>query len=187
MIRRLAFEFRYLLRQTPWDTGVSPPELMAFLDANPPGRSLDLGCGTGTNAMTMAGRGWEVTAIDFSLQAIRCARRRFKHAGMTATLALGDVATMSAAQGVYHLALDIGCLHGLTAERKSVYATNLKRHLAPGGTYLLYALLASPTSSADLGISREHVEALFADRFDLLSCQVGEDRTRPSAWFTMRA
>ena len=145
MIRRLAFELRYLLGQTPWDTGVSPPELMAFLDAHPPGRSLDLGCGTGTNAMTMAGRGWEVTAIDFSLQAIRCARRRFKHAGMTATLALGDVAAMSAAQGVYQLALDIGCLHGLAAERKSVYAANLKRHLAPGGTYLLYALLARPS------------------------------------------
>lgn len=187
MIRRLAFELRYLLGQTPWDTGVSPPELMAFLDAHPPGRSLDLGCGTGTNAMTMAGRGWEVTAIDFSLQAIRCARRRFKRAGMTATLALGDVAAMSAAQGVYQLALDIGCLHGLAAERKSVYAANLKRHLAPGGTYLLYALLSAPAPAGDLGMSREGVEALFADRFDLVSCELGEDRSRPSAWFTLRA
>jgi SAM-dependent methyltransferase len=32
----------------------------------PPGRALDLACGEGRNAVWLHGRGWEVTAVDFS-------------------------------------------------------------------------------------------------------------------------
>jgi 2-polyprenyl-3-methyl-5-hydroxy-6-metoxy-1,4-benzoquinol methylase len=76
MMQRWFFELRYLFRRTPWDTGITPPEVVAFLDRTPPGRALDLGGGTGTNAVEMARRGWEVTAIDFSSRAVLAARRR---------------------------------------------------------------------------------------------------------------
>ena len=35
--KRLAFDFWYL-RKPPWDTGITPPELQAFLTTHPPGR-----------------------------------------------------------------------------------------------------------------------------------------------------
>ena len=71
MIRNLLFELRYLLGDTPWDTEISPPELINFLETHPPGRALDLGCGTGTNALTISSYGWEVIAVDASHLAIR--------------------------------------------------------------------------------------------------------------------
>jgi len=64
MIRRLLFELRYLREKTPWDTGISPPELLKYLAESSPGHALDLGCGTGTNAITITKHGWQVVGVD---------------------------------------------------------------------------------------------------------------------------
>ena len=52
-LRRLSFLLWYF-RDPPWDTNISPPELLDFINRHPPGRVLDLGCGTGTNVITLA-------------------------------------------------------------------------------------------------------------------------------------
>lgn len=40
----------------------------------PPGRALDLACGSGRNAIWLAGRGWDVTAVDASIAFIEALR-----------------------------------------------------------------------------------------------------------------
>lgn len=67
---------RYWRRQTPWDTQVTPPEVMEFIARTPPGKAVDLGCGTGTNAITLARHGWRVTGVDFVPKAILAARAK---------------------------------------------------------------------------------------------------------------
>jgi len=42
--------------------------------ALPPGRALDLACGEGRNSLWLAQRGWQVTGVDFSAEAIGKAR-----------------------------------------------------------------------------------------------------------------
>lgn len=49
--------------------------LVAEVEALPPGRALDLGCGEGGDALWLAGRGWQVTAIDISQVALDRAAR----------------------------------------------------------------------------------------------------------------
>ena len=46
-----------------WDTTPNP-FVVAACRKLPPGRALDLGAGEGANAIWLAGRGWQVTAID---------------------------------------------------------------------------------------------------------------------------
>ena len=51
------------------------PELTRVLEAEPPGRALDLACGSGRHARWLAERGWDVTAIDLHIESmpdVRC-------------------------------------------------------------------------------------------------------------------
>ena len=138
---RLTLELSYLLRRAPWDTGVSPPELLAFLAAHPPGRALDLGCGTGTNAITLAQHGWQVTGIDLIPRAIRRAKSKAAAAGVDVDLRQGDASDLRSVEGPFDLALDIGCYHSLQPTLQARYSTNLARLVRPGGTYLLLSLI----------------------------------------------
>lgn len=184
--RWLEFNRWYLRRQRPpWDTGISPPELLAFIAAQPPGRALDLGCGTGTNVVTLARHGWRVTGVDFAVKAIVEARRKARTAGVQADLRLGDVTRLDGLAGPFDLILDIGCFHGLPADGRSAYARNVKRLLAPDGTFLLYVMFKADAQSKHSGI-READLACFAPELALVARADGVDtaRGRPSAWLT---
>ena len=46
--QRRSFSERYAAGDIPWDSGITPPEIHEVLKELPPGKALDLGCGTGT-------------------------------------------------------------------------------------------------------------------------------------------
>lgn len=56
--------------------GAAPsPHLVAELKGLPAGTALEAGCGTGGDALWLAGQGWDVTAVDVSATAIGQAQR----------------------------------------------------------------------------------------------------------------
>jgi SAM-dependent methyltransferase len=183
IIRRLLFEHWYFRSQTPWDTGISPPELLEFIKTHKPGRAIDIGCGTGTNVVTLVRAGWQVTGIDFASGAIRKAKRKAAEAGVKAQLYVRDAAVLNAIIGPFELAFDLGCFHGIFPARRSLYLEQLYRILAPGGFWLLYAFLAADTDHAQPGIDKGTIR-LLAAQLTLLSRRDGFDnRGRNSAWF----
>ena len=96
---RWKFEWRYWRGNTPWDTNITPPEVMEFIAASPPGKALDLGCGTGTNAITLARHGWQATGVDFAPKAIRAARRKAKQAGFEIDFHCADASDLAMLTG----------------------------------------------------------------------------------------
>jgi SAM-dependent methyltransferase len=68
--------------------------------ALPTGRALDIGCGTGTQAVYMAGQGWEVTGMDAIDRPLRKARARAAAAGASVDWVRGDVTRLGG--GVSH-------------------------------------------------------------------------------------
>lgn len=182
-VRRLFFEWRYLTRVAPWDTGVSPPELIAFLEDHQPGAAIDLGCGTGTNALTMAQYGWQVLGADISLLAIWMARRKARRAGLTAEFVRANVAHLPGIEGPFDFALDIGCFHSLPPAAKARYVAAIARRLRPGAHYLLYSWVRERSDDPAHAPTRQAIEELFSPNMRLVDVKLGEERSRTSAWY----
>ncbi len=142
---------RYLSRP-PWDSGISPPELLDFIAERSAGRAIDLGCGTGTNLVTLARQGWQVTGVDAAFFAIAQARRKARQAQVKVALRVGDVVQLRGVRGPFDLALDMGCFHNL-GERQGAYLERLDEILAPNGFWLLYAHLLPRDDGAAHGLS----------------------------------
>jgi len=186
VIRQILFELWYLIRRTPWDSGISPPELMAFLDSHPPGRALDLGCGTGTNAITMTKRGWQVVAVDLSILAIRRASRKARKAGLSIDFRQDNVTALQDIGAPFDLALDIGCFHSLPQTARVRYAANLKRWLKAGSTYLLYSWLRDEDESQNNPPNEADILGLFSPEFQCRDVAHGKELKMTSAWFNFQ-
>jgi cyclopropane fatty-acyl-phospholipid synthase-like methyltransferase len=183
MFRKLYFNLLYLFSEPPWDTGISPPELLDFIENHPPGNAIDIGCGTGTNVITLAKAGWQVTGVDFAPHAIKLAKRKIKQAGIKAEILERSATDLYGITGPFDLALDIGCFHSLR-EGKAGYLSELERILAPGGHWLMYGFFRSDDpeqtgpglTEADLGLVPASISQIWR--------QNGFDRGgRTSAWF----
>lgn len=185
MISNLMFELRYLIGNTPWDTGVSPPELIAFLRENPPGRALDLGCGTGTNAITMHAFGWDVMGVDSSYFAIKRAIEKTMCQAQEVDFRRLDVSKLKGVKGSFDLILDIGCFHSLSAAARTGYSGRLAQLIAPTGTYLLYTWIAGPEESGGAVPTHAEILSTFSPIFPSIKQVSGTDHGRPSAWYWM--
>jgi methyl halide transferase len=69
----------YASGQMPWDSDEPDPALVATVEAGtiPAGRALEVGCGTGTNALWLAAHGFNALGVDVSPLAIDRARGCF--------------------------------------------------------------------------------------------------------------
>jgi len=195
-IQRIWFAIMYL-GHPPWDTGITPPEVMLYITAHSAGRALDLGCGTGTNAITLAQHGWKVTGIDFAGKAIRQARRKAQQHGLDIEFKQGDVSRLKGVKAPFDLVLDIGCFHSLPARSRERYAAHLPQLLAEGGTFLMYAWMdetgeyGSGLGEYDLDLLQKAAPAIDvtypSKHLRLVERQDGTERgARPSAWLTFR-
>jgi SAM-dependent methyltransferase len=99
------------------------------------GRALDLACGEGRNAIWLAERGWEVTAVDFSRVAIDKARRLAEARGVTVTWAVADVVTATLQPRAFDLVVVLYLQ--LPARERATALGHAAGAVAPSGTLLV--------------------------------------------------
>jgi len=129
-----SWDARYAESDRIW-SGNPNAALVAEVSDLPPGQALDLGCGEGVDAVWLARRGWQVTAVDISQVALRRAAQHADEAGVRVDWQHHDLGR-TFPQGAFDL---ISCqfLHSWGQFDREKILRRAADAVAPGGVLLI--------------------------------------------------
>lgn len=169
----------------PWNMAAPPEILVALVDTGwvTPCDAVDLGCGAGNYAVWLATRGFRVTGIDLSPNALALARRRAEEEQVVCRWVASDLATPirdDTLVGAFDFAYDWEVLHHVFPDDRPTFAANACRMLRDGGRYVSVCFSERDTTFEGRGRYREthigtrlyfssedEVRALFDPLFDI--------------------
>jgi SAM-dependent methyltransferase len=137
---KLFYEIIYRYFRAPWDMGPRK-DLVALVESGrlQPGRAIDLGSGTASNAIFLAQHGFDVTGVDFVPEAIERGRADAKAAGVEVDFFVDDLTDLRHASGTFDLLVDYGTLDDLVPKDRDLYMENVLPLTRPGSQFVLYA------------------------------------------------
>jgi SAM-dependent methyltransferase len=133
------WDMHYQSDRAPWETGQPSSELGRVLAEEKigPCRVIELGCGSGINAVWLAEQGFDVTGVDFNRLAVEKAGRRASAAGVSVRFVLGDVLDLRERYDPFPFFFDRGCYHVVRSQDVAAYVETLRRVTAPGSVGLV--------------------------------------------------
>lgn len=139
--RRIDWDASYREGTPSWETGEPAAELIRLVREKTirPCRTLELGCGTGANAIYLAKSGFEMTAVDSSPTALERARVRAEREDALLRLVFADAFEFGQTAGQFDLVFDIGLYHFIRHTDLERYLDLLWRTTRPGSHYLTIA------------------------------------------------
>lgn len=145
------------------------------------GRALDVGCGTGRDAVHLAQRGWSVTGVDAVPRALEAARKRAAEAGVKVEWVQGDVTRLEelGLEPGYDLVLDRGCFHGLPDDARDACARGVNALTGPRATLLMLAFTPGSRGPMPRGIGAEEIKQRFGPDWELVSSTPDAGRDFP--------
>jgi SAM-dependent methyltransferase len=170
MAENLDWENRYQANDIPWDTGHPSSELQRVVaeDAIQPCSALEVGCGTGTNAIWLAQHGFDVTAVDVSQLAIERARAKATAAGVAVRFIAGNLVTMPEIVGPFDFFFDRGLYHILRTLDVPGYLRFLERTLRPGALGLVLTGNARLPRTGPPIVSEDEIRTELGRLFDII-------------------
>lgn len=153
---------RYVDGDTPWDNEVPDSQLRRVLAKYgiAPCRVLELGCGTGTNAVYLAQQGFEVTAFDVSPLAVAKAGSRAAAAGASVRLLESDVFDLPPLGEPFPFVFDRGVYHVVRRQNARRFRDVVAGLTAPGGWYFTLAGNANEENPPEGGPPRVSAEEI---------------------------
>jgi methyl halide transferase len=164
------WDAKYQTGETPWDSGLPSKELTRMLAEAEilGGRALELGCGTGTNAVYLAQQEFDVTAVDCSPLALKQARQKAEAALVTVEWIEADVQWFGADLEPFDFVFDRGCYHCCRRVDLPGFLETLQNVTRPGTRYL--SLSGNANEQTEHGpprVSKEEIRTEFGALFDI--------------------
>jgi cyclopropane fatty-acyl-phospholipid synthase-like methyltransferase len=127
------------LENIPWNLEKPPKILRELIEEGKikPCKAIELGCGIGNYVMYLAGKGFDVTGVDFSETAIEIARNTAGQRGIRCTFVAADVLSdIHEISTSFDFVFDWELLHHIFPEERERYIKNVHRLMNPRGYYL---------------------------------------------------
>ncbi len=172
----MGFEGAYRDGLPPWDIGRPQPAIVGLAERGAiGGRVLDIGCGSGENALYLASRGIEVMGVDAAPTAIERARAKAIERAIEVRFDVADALALGPSVGRFDVAIDCGLFHTFEDGERGRFERSLRGAMKTGGRYLM--LCFSDREPGDWGprrVTRPEIRATFAGRWRVDS--IDEDR-----------
>jgi cyclopropane fatty-acyl-phospholipid synthase-like methyltransferase len=168
----------------PWDIGEAQPEFARRCDLGEiTGRVLDIGCGTGENALYFARHGCRTLGVDFAPNAIRRAQRKIVGSQLPIEFRVGNALALSLGRQRFDTVTDCGLFHVFEDGHRPVYAQSVRSVLRPGGR--LFLLCFSEREPTDWGgprrVSESELRSTFSVGWRVRSIEPARFRTTMEA------
>ncbi|MCE7080559.1 class I SAM-dependent methyltransferase [Streptomyces sp. ST2-7A] len=127
------------------------------------GRVLDIGCGSGDNALMLAERGLETTGVDAAPSGIELAREKAARRGLEARFLVRDVLRLKEWGERFDTVLDVGLFHCFPDEDRPALVEGVSAVTVPGGRYVLMCFSdRQPGTRGPRRVSEQEIRTAFA-------------------------
>jgi len=151
-----------------WDIGRPADELQKVVVGGKVGpcRVVDLCCGSGTDAIYLAGKGFDVTALDVAPTALSQAQQKARQASVSVRWILADVLAPPHLKP-FDFIYDRGCYHVVRDQNLPAYLETIRRFSRAGTRFLLLAARRDEQAMAPSGVTEEELRFDFLPLFDV--------------------
>ena len=175
----------------PWDIGRPQKEFTELVRRGEIiGSVLDIGCGSGDNALFFAQEGYDVWGIDSSPLAIEKAQEKGAQRGLTAHFLVMNAMKLTRLNRTFDTATDSGLFHTLSDDDRPLFVNNLAAVLSPTGKYFMLCFSEKePAGYGPRRITEREIRETFSGGWSIRYIRPAtfESNTRsrgPSAWLS---
>ncbi|MBI2583059.1 MAG: class I SAM-dependent methyltransferase [Candidatus Aenigmarchaeota archaeon] len=169
----------------PWDIGRPQPEFVAIA-GEIKGKVLDVGCGTGENALFLAQRGHEVWGIDAVPKAIQAAKKKAAGQKLNVKFLVHDALSLQKLGKIFDSIIDSGLFHVFSDSERSVFVKSLYSAMRKGGTYFMLCFSEhEPGEQGPRRIRKDEIKSAFAKGWKInyiRDAHFSADFGQPHAW-----
>ena len=150
-------------RVPPWDTGRPQGEIVHLAEEGElRGEVLDVGCGTGENALYLASLGHQTWGIDSSPLAIEKAKKKAQERQLNVRFLVWNALQLKKLKKSFDTVIDSGLFHVFSDRERPVFAASIASVLRRGGKYYMLCFSdREPDSFGPRHLSQEEIRATF--------------------------
>jgi ubiquinone/menaquinone biosynthesis C-methylase UbiE len=158
----LPWDASYANSPAPWDIGRPQQAIMRLAgEGGFAGAVLDVGCGTGENALHIASLGLAVLGVDVAETALAMARKKVHDRGIGVEFAVADAFHLERLGRMFETVLDSGMFHTCDGEEQPRYAASLASVTKQGGALYVLCFSDGGPETGPHPVRQEELRAAF--------------------------